>query len=171
MLATILLLLTISNPDILEITRPKSSISDTYLCSAEEMNCQAIVRFLVAHAKESIYFQDAPIENKWIRQAFFDAHEKAIKMGGIVKVTQPDAIDFLAGNDISGWIDRSTHKMKRFIIIDQKIVVTGAFNFTGEDCNNAEAIEVYSDITVTSIYINEYLKHRNHSTKIVVDKD
>lgn len=171
MIATILLMLTIANSDVIDVTRPKSPITDIYLCSQQQMNCQSIIRYLVGHAKESIYMDDGPVENLMVRKAVFDAHEKNIQMGAIVRTNQDIAINFLVGNGIDTWVDRTNHKTKRFIIIDEKTVVVGPFNFTGQDGNNAEAIEVNQNITITNVYINEYLKHRSHSIKLEVDNN
>lgn len=170
-ISTILLVFTINNSDVIDVTRPKSPVTDIYLCSQDEMNCQAIIRFLIAHTKESIYMDEGPVENVMIRKALFDANEKNIKIGAIVKSNNTTAINFLIGNGIDCWLDHSTHKTKRFMIFDEKTVVIGPFNFTGKDGNNAEAIEVDQNFTITGVYINEYIKHKNHSTKIEVDEN
>lgn len=166
MLSILLTLLSINIDTAQLIHKCPSQIRDYYLCSSEEMNCQSIIRFLVAHAEKSVVMVEGPVENEIVRKSIYDANQKGIIIEALI--SSRENIDFFVGNDISLWIDKH-NKMKRFIIIDGRIIVTGAFSFTGKDGSNAEAIEVDWSSAVSYIYQNEMNKHKSHSTKVEID--
>lgn len=167
----LLSIFSINSGDILHIRRLQpNTMRDYYLCSTEIHNCEEITRYLIAHATQSIIMQDPPLDNKMIKKALFDANEKGIPIRVIIKSRDISLIDFLSGNDIPTWVDNHK-KMKRFIIIDGKIVVTGPFTFTGVNGTNVEDIEVDTNPTISYVYENEFNKHRSHSQEVKVDLD
>lgn len=73
--------------------------------------------------------------------------------------------DFLAKNNIKVYLD-GKHKIahNKVIIIDNKIVITGSYNFSkNAELYNAENLIIIYDKNIAKIYKQNFEKHKDHS--------
>jgi phospholipase D-like protein len=148
-------------------------IREYHLCSERQQNCQNTIARLINQAQKSVEIvQFSTFGHDKIGVAVFDAVFRKVQIQALIdpydKPESPATVDFLTGNDIPTWLDtgHTKSKKKRFIVIDSRIVISGIFEFTGVDGENAEAIEIDTNPTVAGIYQNEFEKHKRHSRKI-----
>lgn len=147
-----------------------NSIRQYYLCSSTAHNCQQTIASFLQGAKRSVKTFNVTYSRDEIGTSIFNIHEH-ISVEALL-IPSPKAIDslnFLAGNAIPSWIDTSHKVIKKFIIIDDQIVISGVFTFTGVNGTSAEAIEVDNNYTIASTYLAEFAKHKKHSWRVDVE--
>lgn len=127
-------------------------------------------------AKESIYFQAYSFTSTKISNALINAMKRGVKVHGLLDKSQLkeqySLLDDLIGSGMDILID-SKHAIahSKIIIIDSgtdsPVIITGSFNFTNQAENsNAENLLVISnDKKLTTLYINNWKLHCNHSIK------
>jgi phosphatidylserine/phosphatidylglycerophosphate/cardiolipin synthase-like enzyme len=136
---------------------------------------EAIIKEVSAAKSEVLvqayYFTSAPIG-----KALIDAHKRGIRVEVILDPSQvkpnsqycPAKFFFDAG--IPVYID-SAHQIahNKIMIIDRTIVITGSFNFTRTaEERNAENLLVIPSKAIAAKYLENWQRHREHSTKYEV---
>lgn len=72
---------------------------------------------------------------------------------------------FLRQNGITVYVDgKETIHHNKVTIIDQKIVITGSFNFSkAAESSNAENLIILDSVELAKVYLENYKLHKNHS--------
>ena len=130
---------------------------------------EAIVRE-IGQARSEIRVQAFSFTSAPIAEALLKAHTRGIKVEVILDKSQRtqkySSSTFLANARIPTYID-AEHAIahNKIIIIDRSVVITGSFNFTkAAEENNAENLLVIRSKEVAKPYLDNWLRHRDHST-------
>ena len=130
---------------------------------------EAIVRE-IGQARSEIRVQAYSFTSAPIAEALLKAHTRGIKVEVILDKSQRtqkySSSTFLANARIPTYID-AEHAIahNKIIIIDRSVVITGSFNFTkAAEENNAENLLVIRSKEVAKPYLDNWLRHRDHST-------
>jgi phosphatidylserine/phosphatidylglycerophosphate/cardiolipin synthase-like enzyme len=109
-------------------------------------------------------FTSAPIA-----QALVDAHKRGVNVEVILDKSQRtekySSADFIQRAGIPTFID-AKHAIahNKIMVIDDKVVVTGSFNFTkAAEENNAENLLVIQDPALAAKYTTNWQAHLKHS--------
>ena len=104
------------------------------------------------------------------RQALLKAHRRGIKVEVILDKSQKtqkySSSTFLTNAGIPTYID-AEHAIahNKIILIDRSVVITGSFNFTrAAEEKNAENLLIIRSKELTRLYLDNWLRHRNHSS-------
>jgi phosphatidylserine/phosphatidylglycerophosphate/cardiolipin synthase-like enzyme len=123
----------------------------------------------ISHAKSEIYVQAYSFTSVSIAKALVDAHKRGIKVEAILDKSQKKerytSATFLANSGIPTYID-SKHAIahNKIMVIDKETVITGSFNFTkAAEEKNAENILFIKSKELAKIYIDNWMKHKEHS--------
>ncbi|OPY03842.1 MAG: Phospholipase D precursor [Syntrophus sp. PtaB.Bin001] len=129
---------------------------------------EAIVNEL-GQASSEIKVQAYSFTSRPIAKALVDAHKRGVKVSVILDKsnvsTKYSAADFTANAGIPTFID-DQHAIahNKIIILDQKTVVTGSFNFTrAAEERNAENLLIIKDRGVAGLYLGNWENHKAHS--------
>ncbi len=119
----------------------------------------------IHHAKHSIYFLAYAFTNQKIAEALADAHHRGIEVKGVFDKAQDryqkySRYKWLKSKGLSVKYDKNRFKLHdKVIIIDEKVVVTGSYNYTHKaNRTNAENIMVIKSKAVAKSYLNEFEK-------------
>jgi phosphatidylserine/phosphatidylglycerophosphate/cardiolipin synthase-like enzyme len=122
---------------------------------------------------QAYYFTSAPIG-----KALVDAHNRKVRVEVILDPSQvkPDGqycpATFFYNAGVPVYID-SAHQIahNKIMIIDRSTVITGSFNFTkSAEEKNAENMLVIPSKELAAKYLDNWQKHREHSTNYEVQK-
>jgi phosphatidylserine/phosphatidylglycerophosphate/cardiolipin synthase-like enzyme len=123
----------------------------------------------ISHAKSEIYVQAYSFTSVSIAKALVDAHKRGIKVEAILDKSQKKerytSATFLANSGIPTYID-SKHAIahNKIMVIDKETVITGSFNFTkAAETKNAENVLIIKSKELAKIYIDNWMKHKEHS--------
>jgi phosphatidylserine/phosphatidylglycerophosphate/cardiolipin synthase-like enzyme len=129
---------------------------------------EAIVRE-IGQARSEIRVQAYSFTSAPIAEALLKAHTRGIKVEVILDKSQRtqkySSSTFMANARIPTYID-AEHAIahNKIIIIDRSVVITGSFNFTkAAEENNAENLLVIRSKEVAKPYLDNWLRHRDHS--------
>lgn len=129
---------------------------------------EAIVEAL-QNAKESIYIQAYSFTSVPIAQAIVAAQKRNVHVEIILDKSQQSekysSADFVSRAGISTYID-SAHSIahNKVMIIDDKKVITGSFNFTkSAEQSNAENLLIIESPSVARVYLSNWKEHKKHS--------
>ena len=121
-------------------------------------------------ATNSIYVQAYSFTSATIAKALVDAHKRGIKVSVILdkgqKTAKYSSADFVQRSGITTYID-SKHAIahNKIMVIDEKIVITGSFNFTkAAEESNAENLLIIDDARLARKYLENWKAHQEHST-------
>ncbi len=130
---------------------------------------EAIVRE-IGQARSEVRVQAYSLTSAPIAEALLKAHKRGIKVEVILDKSQRtqkySSSTFLANARIPTYID-AEHAIahNKIIIIDRSVVITGSFNFTkAAEEKNAENLLVIRSKEVAKPYLDNWLRHRDHST-------
>jgi phosphatidylserine/phosphatidylglycerophosphate/cardiolipin synthase-like enzyme len=122
-------------------------------------------------AKSSVRVQAYSFTSQKIADAFVAALNRKVKVEVIIDETQAKAessiVNFLRDKGMTVLLD-GHHKQahNKVIIIDDKIVITGSFNFTDSaESENAENIVIISGSSVAQRFVENFDLHRHDGTK------
>ncbi|SFV64762.1 Endonuclease [hydrothermal vent metagenome] len=122
----------------------------------------------INHAKHSIYFLAYAFTNQKIAKALLDAHHRGVVVKGVFDKAQDryqkySRYRWLKSKGLSVVYDQNRFKLHdKVIIIDEKVVVTGSYNFTHKaNRTNAENIMVIKSRDIAKSYIDEFKKIYN----------
>jgi phosphatidylserine/phosphatidylglycerophosphate/cardiolipin synthase-like enzyme len=129
---------------------------------------QAIVNEIDS-ARQSVRVQAYSFTSAPIAAALRQAHRRGVKVEVILDHSQQtdrySSADFLHNAGIGVWID-DQHAIahNKVMIIDDRVVITGSFNFTkSAETSNAENLLIIRDAKVAAIYTDNWLAHLAHS--------
>lgn len=120
-------------------------------------------------ATNSVLVQAYSFTSAPIAKALVDAHRRGVKVQVILDRSQRtekySEADFLKNNGIPTLIDaQHTIAHNKIMILDERVVVTGSFNFTkAAEEHNAENLLVINDPALAGKYIANWHAHEQHS--------
>ena len=123
----------------------------------------------IANDKTEILVQAYSFTSAPIAKALVDAHKRRVQVEAILdksqrKETYTEAT-FLANMGIPTYIDdKHAIAHNKIMIIDKTTVITGSFNFTkAAKEKNAENLLILKSKDLASKYIDNWMKHKEHS--------
>ena len=129
---------------------------------------QAIIRE-IDRAKTEILVQAYSFTSLPIAKAMLSAHKRGVSVQVIMDKSQKGekytSANFLANVGIPTYID-AAHAIahNKIMIIDQKTVITGSFNFTrAAEERNAENLLILKSKDLAKPYIDNWNQHKGHS--------
>ena len=135
--------------------------------------CADTIVSLIKNARKSIYIQAYTFSLKEISDALIDAKKIKIDIQFIGDKSgmssKGSLIDDINNAGITCFID-SKHRIahNKIIIIDNKIVVTGSYNFTKNgEIYNAENLVIINDKKIALTYLDNWNNHKSHSIPYV----
>jgi phosphatidylserine/phosphatidylglycerophosphate/cardiolipin synthase-like enzyme len=131
---------------------------------------EAVVNEIEA-AKTGILVQAYSFTSAPIAKALVAAHKRGVEVKAILDKSQETEkyteADFLLHAGIGVLID-SAHAIahNKIIIVDDKVVITGSFNFTkSAEEHNAENLLVIRDANMAATYTANWKSHAEHSER------
>jgi phosphatidylserine/phosphatidylglycerophosphate/cardiolipin synthase-like enzyme len=128
----------------------------------------AIVKTL-GEAKETVLVQAYSFTSAPIAAALRDAHRRGVSVRVVLDKSQKtekySSATFLKHAGVPVWID-SKHAIahNKIIIVDEKIVLTGSFNFSkAAEERNAENLLIIKNPEIAKLYIENWHSHKGHS--------
>lgn len=139
------------------------------LCFSPNGGCTDMIVNEINNAKKEVLVQAYSFTSAPIAQAVVNAHKRGVAVDVILDKSQESerysSATFLKNAGVTTLIDHK-HAIahNKVIIIDQRIVITGSFNFTkAAEEKNAENAIVIESPQLTAKYRENYLMHREHS--------
>jgi phosphatidylserine/phosphatidylglycerophosphate/cardiolipin synthase-like enzyme len=139
------------------------------VCFSPDGKCTAVIVEQIDNAKSEILIQAYSFTSAPIAKALVNARKRGIKVEVILDKSQKKerytSATFLINAGIPVFID-SMHAIahNKIMIIDRGIVITGSFNFTkAAEEKNAENILFIKSKELAKIYIENWMKHKEHS--------
>lgn len=129
---------------------------------------EAVVRE-IGSAQRSILVQAYSFTSAPIAKALADARARGVEVAVILDASQRSekysSADFLLHAGIATAIDdRHAIAHNKVMIIDERVVITGSFNFTkAAEESNAENLLVIRDPAIAEIYTRNWRLHAEHS--------
>jgi phosphatidylserine/phosphatidylglycerophosphate/cardiolipin synthase-like enzyme len=123
----------------------------------------------IAGARAEILVQAYSFTSTPIAQALIDAHKRGVKVEAILDKSHRNekytSATFLANMRVPTFIDdKHAIAHNKVMIIDRTTVITGSFNFTkAAEENNAENLLIIKSKELSSLYIDNWMKHKEHS--------
>lgn len=125
----------------------------------------------IGKARMNIYVQAYSFTSNPIIAALIEAHQRGVKVEILLDKSQrgdnPSSIGLVKKIGIPTFID-SRHGIahNKIMIIDDKTLVTGSFNFTkAAEERNAENLLIIYSSELARLYYVEWEKHRGHSER------
>jgi phosphatidylserine/phosphatidylglycerophosphate/cardiolipin synthase-like enzyme len=163
----ITLLLSASNVQAVDIILPEKTAAQVYF--SPDGGCTNAILKAISLGRSEILIQAYSFLSPAIAQALIAAHGRGVKVGLILDKSErqegltPPAE--MANAGIAVYLD-GVHAIanNRIIIIDQKTIITGSFNFNkASEEMNAENMLVLHSEAAAKIYRDNWLTHRKHS--------
>ena len=136
---------------------PNGGCTDAILCQIDQ-------------AKTEILLQAYSFTGKPIAQALIRAHKRGVKISAVLDKSNRgrkySAATFLKNMGIPVYIDdKHAIAHNKIMIIDNRVVITGSFNFTAAAENrNAENLVILEDIPeITRAYRENFQDHLRHA--------
>lgn len=144
--------------------------TDVQVFFSPKGGCTEAVVNELGDAKESILVQAYSFTSAGIAKALTDAKKRGCKVTVILDKSQKtekySSADFLAHAGVTTLID-SKHAIahNKIIIIDEKTVITGSFNFTkaAEERNAENLLVLKNDDKLVAEYVSNFWAHGKHS--------
>lgn len=142
------------------------------VCFTPGSDCTANIIDTIANAQHSILVQAYSFTSAPIAKAIMDAKKRGIDIRVILDKSQVKAryssAKLLENAGISTWIDsRVAIAHNKVMIIDDRVVITGSFNFTkAAQYKNAENSLIIYDANLAKLYTNNWLSREAVSYKI-----
>ena len=131
--------------------------------------CTDAILFEINRAKSEILLQAYSFTSQPIAQALIRAHKRGVKISAVLDKSNRgrkySAATFLKNMGIPVYID-ANHAIahNKIMIIDNRVVITGSFNFTkAAENKNAENILILDDLPdLTRAYQENFQNHLRH---------
>jgi phosphatidylserine/phosphatidylglycerophosphate/cardiolipin synthase-like enzyme len=139
------------------------------VCFTPGQNCTAEITDVIDAAKQSIFVQAYSFTSAPIAAHLVAAKKRGVKVNVILDKSQKtqkySASHFLVHQHIPCWIDyKPAIAHNKIMIIDEKEVITGSFNFTKAAQNkNAENLLIIKDPTLARLYLKNWQRRRQIS--------
>lgn len=140
------------------------------VCFTPGQNCTAEITNVIDAAKKSIFVQAYSFTSASIAAHLVAAKKRGVKINVILDKSQKtqrySASRFLVNQHIPCWIDyKPAIAHNKIMIIDEKAVITGSFNFTkAAQNNNAENLLIIHDAKLASTYMKNWQYRRSLSS-------
>ncbi len=138
---------------------------DIEIYFAPDTNIQKRLLARINNAKKDIHFMVYAFTNRKIADALISANKRGVVVKGVFDKVQNgyqkySTYEYLKSNGIDVKLDHNRYKMHhKVMIIDQKVVVVGSYNFTKKANNaNAENIIIIKRRDMAKRYIQEFEK-------------
>ena len=151
-----------------EINEGSSEIS---LCFTPPTGCTKVISNLISKAKESVYVQAYGITSNEIVDELLAAHARGVKVRVLLDKSNLSDKYSKMQQMIDTGIDVSIDKVSgiahnKVIILDERKVITGSFNFTkSADTRNAENVIIVNDKEVASKYLQNWFSRKAKNAK------
>ena len=140
-----------------------------YFTNRPEYKVTDVIVNLINHFDKSIYIRAYNYCSKPINDAILNAIKRKVHVEQIVDFNSslvPYCLSHTlheAGAKV--WTDK-VHKIAhdKIIVGDEKIVITGSFNFSAQAETNAENIIVINDPVIAQAYLEDHNLHKKHCT-------
>jgi phosphatidylserine/phosphatidylglycerophosphate/cardiolipin synthase-like enzyme len=136
------------------------------VCFTPGQNCTTKITNVIDAAKQSIFVQAYSFTSEPIAAHLVAAKKRGVKVNVILDKSQKtqrySASRFLVNQHIPCWIDyKPAIAHNKIMIIDEKEVITGSFNFTKAAQNkNAENLLIIRDAALANIYLKNWQRRR-----------
>lgn len=143
------------------------------VCFSPQGGCTDTIVKELNNAKSEILVQAYSFTSALIAKALANAHNRGVNVQVILDKSQKKerytSATFLSNANIPTFIDdRHAIAHNKIMIIDNKTVITGSFNFTkAAEEKNAENLLVINSTELVKIYIDNWNRHKEHSEKYV----
>jgi phosphatidylserine/phosphatidylglycerophosphate/cardiolipin synthase-like enzyme len=132
--------------------------------------CTDAILSQINRAKTEILLQAYSFTSQPIARALIQAKKRGVKISAVLdksnRTQKYSAATFLKNMDIPVFIDdKHAIAHNKIMIIDNRVVITGSFNFTAAAENkNAENLLILEDIPeITQAYRENFQKHLGHA--------
>lgn len=132
--------------------------------------CTGAILQQISRAKTEILIQAYSFTSKPIAQALLQAQKRGVAITAVLdksnRTQKYSAATFLKNMGIPVFIDdRHAIAHNKIMIIDNRVVITGSFNFTmGAETKNAENLLIIEDMPdLTRAYRENFQQHLRHS--------
>ena len=150
------------------IKNPYENIST---CFTPPQSCGDVIVSNVTSAKSSVYIQAYGFTSEKIIQALIDAKNRGMSVEIILdrsnfQKKKLDTIKLLHKHGILVYQDNTKGiAHNKVMIIDNKKVITGSFNFTkNADYNNVENVVIIDDRNIANKYLMNWTERQSNST-------
>lgn len=158
-------------PHISQATDITLNNTPSEICFSPRGGCTEAIVSRINNAKSEIMIQAYSFTSKEIAAAIVKAHKNKIHVEIILdksnRSAKYSAGDFTAHAGIPTYID-AKHAIahNKIIIIDKETIITGSFNFTkAAEEKNAENVLILKNKELAKVYIENWMKHREHSER------
>jgi phosphatidylserine/phosphatidylglycerophosphate/cardiolipin synthase-like enzyme len=140
------------------------------VCFTPGENCAAEIVNEINTAKNTVLVQAYSFTSAPIAKALVDAKKRGVDVKVILDKSQSSqrysSSHYLARNNINTWFDfKHAIAHNKIIIIDDKEVITGSFNFTkAAQEKNAENLLIIKDADLVKKYVNNWHKHQDEAS-------
>src|SRR4030095_2403533 len=139
------------------------------VCFTPGADCTAGVIQEIQNSKHSIFVQAFSFTSSRLAKALIEAQERKVKVEVIFDRENAEEqftpADLFRKKGFAVWLDgehQSAHN--KVMILDEKTVVTGSFNFTkAAQEKNAENVLVLRDKQLADLYLKNWREHQSHS--------
>jgi phosphatidylserine/phosphatidylglycerophosphate/cardiolipin synthase-like enzyme len=141
----------------------------TRVCFSPRGGCTEDIVEQISAAKSEILIQAYSFTSAPIAKALLEAYKRGVRVEAILDKSQRTekytSATFLANAGIPAFIDdKHTIAHNKIIIIDRETVITGSFNFTkAAEEKNAENLLIIRNMDLAKMYLDNWMKHREHS--------
>lgn len=139
------------------------------VCFSPDGRCTFAIVKQIDNAKSEIFIQAYSFTSAPIAKALINAHKRGINIEAILDKSNVtgnySSATFLSNNGIPVFID-AVHAIahNKLMVIDKEIVITGSFNFTkAAEEKNAENLLIIKSKELSKTYIENWIKHKEHS--------
>ena len=142
------------------------------VCFTPSGHCTDLIIAAISAAKKELLIQAYSFTSAPIAKAVVDAQNRGINVRVILDKSQfsqkYSSSKFLGHENIPVWNDSDVAiAHNKVMIIDERIVITGSFNFTKAAQNkNAENVLIISDDTLAKKYKDNWINRMNASEKV-----
>lgn len=137
-----------------------------HVCFTPGQNCTEEIINVIDAAKKSIFVQAYSFTSAPIASHLVAAKKRGVKVNVILDKSQKaqkyGASRFLVNQHIPCWIDyKPAIAHNKIMIIDEKEVITGSFNFTKAAQNkNAENLLIINDPALAHLYLKNWQRRK-----------
>ena len=141
------------------------------VCFSPNGGCTDAIIKEIDKAKSEILVQAYSFTSAPIAKALLNAHRRGAKVEVILDKSQRtekySSATFLVNSGIPTYIDdKHAIAHNKIMIIDRDTVITGSFNFTkAAEEKNAENLLIIKDKKLAEIYMENWHRHEEHSSK------
>jgi phosphatidylserine/phosphatidylglycerophosphate/cardiolipin synthase-like enzyme len=159
--------------------KPARSRGDTAAASedgiavyfAPQTDCSKLIADMILAAEKSVRVQAYSFRSEAIAKALVQAHKRGVEVLVILdddKADKKSEKSFLAKKGISTYLDSKHEKAhNKVMLIDDKTIITGSFNFTEEEEAKADNLLVINGKPkLVEAYRKNFEEHLGHSKKI-----